>query len=91
MHIQNYAFKKFFLTSLAAISKIIFLAAATPLGSPSMRMTSGGRASPAPALASEGMIMDVHVSVLILFTGGEHKEGARDGSEGEDGNEDRKN
>ena len=58
------------LTNLAAISSIIFLAAATPLGSPSMRITSGGRASLAPAFASEGMMMDVQVSVLILFTRG---------------------
>ena len=31
--------------------------------------------------------MDVHVSVLILFTGGEHKKGASDGSEEGSGNE----
>ena len=51
------------LTILAAISRRMLWAAATPLGSPSIRMTS-------LFSSSGGILMDVPVSVLILFTGG---------------------
>ncbi len=54
-------------TILAVISRSIVLAAATPLGSPSMRITL-------LFSSSGGMMMEVPVSVFIRFTGRERKE-----------------